>query len=45
MTMDVQTGALMGRYISEERDTGRQLRACYAQLQESAASNGNGQPT
>ncbi len=43
MTMDVQTGALMGRYISEERDTGRQLRACYAQLQESAASNGNGQ--
>ena len=31
MTMDVQTGALMGRYVAEERDTGRQLRACYAQ--------------
>ena len=42
MTMDVQTGALMGRYVAEERDTGRQLRACYAQLQDSAAASSNG---
>ena len=31
-TMDIQTGELMGRYVSEERDTGRRLRACYAQV-------------
>jgi hypothetical protein len=28
-TIDVQTGALLGRYIAEERDSGRRLRACY----------------
>ena len=32
MTIDIQTGELLGRYISEERDTGRRLRACYATL-------------
>jgi hypothetical protein len=31
-TMDVQTGELMGRYVAEERDTGRRLRACHAAL-------------
>ncbi len=31
-TMDPVSGALMGRYIAEERDTGRRLRACHAQL-------------
>jgi hypothetical protein len=28
-TIDIQTGALLGRYIAEERDSGRKLRACY----------------
>ena len=31
-TMDIQTGALMGRYIAEERDSGRILRGCYDTL-------------
>ena len=31
-TIDIQTGALLGRYIAEERDSGRMLRACYRQL-------------
>jgi hypothetical protein len=31
-TIDIQTGALHGRYNAEERDTGRRLRACYASL-------------
>lgn len=31
-TIDIDTGALMGRYLSEERDTGRRLRACHAAL-------------
>jgi hypothetical protein len=31
-TMDIETGTLMGRYVSEERDTGRRLRACYSAL-------------
>ncbi len=30
--IDIQTGALLGRYIAEERDSGRRFRACYAQL-------------
>src|SRR3954467_8433362 len=28
-SIDVQTGELLGRYIAEERDSGRRLRACY----------------
>ena len=28
-TIDPQTGALLGRFIAEERDSGRRLRACY----------------
>jgi len=31
-TIDIQTGELLGRYVSEERDTGRRLDACYAAL-------------
>ena len=31
-TIDIQTGELLGRYICEERDSGRLLRACHAQL-------------
>jgi rubrerythrin len=38
--IDIQTGALLGRYIAEERDSGRMLRACYSQL--CAQENGNG---
>ena len=31
-TIDIQTGALLGRYIAEERDSGRLLRGCYQAL-------------
>lgn len=31
-TIDIQTGELLGRYICEERDSGRLLRACHEQL-------------
>lgn len=31
-TIDIQTGALLGRYIAEERDSGRMLAECYDQL-------------
>jgi hypothetical protein len=31
-TIDIQTGALLGRYICEERDTTRMIAACAAQL-------------
>ena len=35
-SIDIQTGELFGRYIAEERDTGRLLRDCYLQLKEGA---------
>lgn len=35
-TIDVQTGELLGRYIAEERDSGRLLRACYQALKDGA---------
>ncbi len=35
-TIDIQTGELLGRYIAEERDSGRLLRACYEQLRAAA---------
>ncbi len=44
-TIDIQTGALLGRYIAEERDSGRMFRDCYAALCADAgpaASNGHG---
>jgi rubrerythrin len=31
-SIDIQTGALLGRYIAEERDSARLLRSCYEQL-------------
>ena len=31
-SIDIQTGQLLGRYIAEERDSARLLRACYEQL-------------
>ena len=40
-TIDIQTGALLGRYIAEERDSGRMLRACREAL-ECEASAGDG---
>jgi hypothetical protein len=49
-TIDIQTGALLGRYIAEERDSGRLLRSCYQQLRQADAGGadaaggaGNGQ--
>lgn len=30
--IDITTGGLLGRYIAEERDSGRLFRACYEQL-------------
>ena len=29
-TIDIQTGELLGRYIAEERDSGRMIAACRA---------------
>ena len=39
-SIDIQTGTLLGRYIAEERDSGRLFRQCYDQLcsEEEAAS-------
>ena len=31
-SIDIQTGALLGRYIAEERDSGRMFQDCYSQL-------------
>jgi rubrerythrin len=46
-SIDIRTGELLGRYIAEERDTGRLLRMCYGCLREAAdkeeaAANGAG---
>ncbi len=38
-SIDIQTGALLGRYIAEERDSGRMLTDCYAAMK--AGSNGS----
>lgn len=32
VSIDIQTGALLGRYIAEERDSGRLLHGCYSAL-------------
>jgi len=37
-TIDPETGALLGRFIAEERDTGRRLRAEYARICGAAAT-------
>ena len=39
-SMDIPTTELMGRYVAEERDTGRRLRACYAQLSSANGTSG-----
>ena len=31
-TIDIRTGELLGRYIAEERDSGRLLKSCYEEL-------------
>jgi hypothetical protein len=36
LTIDIRTGELLGRYIAEERDSGRMLRACHQALRERA---------
>ena len=37
-TIDIITGGLLGRYIAEERDSGRMFRACYQALCEEDAT-------
>jgi len=38
-SIDIRTGELLGRYIAEERDTARLLRACYQQLKAAAGES------
>ncbi len=40
-SIDIQTGALLGRFIAEERDSGRRLRSAYQALNGRAASQPN----
>lgn len=44
-SIDIRTGEILGRYIAEEHDSGRLLRACYQCLREAAdaeaATNGS----
>lgn len=42
-SIDVATGALLGRYIAEERDTARLLRRCYESLR-TATSPASAEP-
>ena len=39
-SIDIKTGELLGRYIAEERDSGRLLRSCYEQLRAAAPASG-----
>jgi hypothetical protein len=39
-SIDIRTGELLGRYIAEERDSGRLLRSCYEQLKAAAGDAG-----
>jgi hypothetical protein len=39
--IDITTGQLLGRYIAEERDSGRLLRSCYEQLKGGAGATTN----
>ncbi len=42
ISMDVKTGELMGRYVAEERDSGRMLRSCYDAISaQNGTSNGS----
>jgi Mn-containing catalase len=40
-SIDIRTGELLGRYIAEERDSARLLRACYEQLKAQAKAKGS----
>ena len=40
-SIDIRTGELLGRYIAEERDSGRRLRACYELLEAQAKADGS----
>jgi hypothetical protein len=40
-SIDIRTGELLGRYIAEERDSGRRLRTCYQQLKAQAKADGS----
>jgi hypothetical protein len=37
--IDITTGQLLGRYIAEERDSGRLLRSCYQELKAAGGSS------
>jgi hypothetical protein len=39
-SIDIATGALLGRYIAEERDSGRLLKACYEALKAGESASG-----
>ena len=45
-SIDIKTGGLLGRYIAEERDSGRLLKCCYEELKarngEAPAASANG---
>ena len=41
-SIDIHTGELLGRYIAEERDSGRLLKCCYEELKARTARAGNG---
>ncbi len=38
--LDPVTGGLLGRYVAEERDSGKRLRACYRMLVGEEADGG-----
>ena len=41
-TIDIRTGEMLGRYIAEERDSGRLFRSCYEQLCAAQDAEGKG---
>ena len=43
LTIDVQTGALLGRYIAEERDSARMLAACATAMVAKYGADDNGE--
>ena len=44
-SIDIATGALLGRYIAEERDSARLLRGCYEALKANDAARAASPPT
>lgn len=43
-SIDIRTGELLGRYIAEERDTGRLFRGCYGCLRDAADAQAAAKP-